>query len=58
MEKTDAGFTVTGSHLDVIAKIPGADRTKVLDIANIAKADCPISRLLKANITMDLKLEP
>jgi osmotically inducible protein OsmC len=57
MDKTDAGFTVTESHLDVTAKIPGADPAKALAIANAAKAGCPISRLLKANVTMDAKLE-
>ena len=57
LEKTDAGFTVTQSHLDVAAKIPGADKAKALEIANAAKAGCPISRLLKANITMDAKVE-
>jgi lipoyl-dependent peroxiredoxin len=57
LEKTDAGFSVTQSHLDVVAKIPGADKAKALEIANAAKAGCPISRLLKANITMEAKLE-
>ena len=57
MDKTDAGFTITESHLDVTAKIPGADKSKVLAIADAAKAGCPISRLLKANITMDAKVE-
>ena len=57
LEKTDAGFTVTQSHLDVAARIPGADKDKVVEMANAAKAGCPISRLLKANITMDGKLE-
>ncbi len=57
MEKTDAGFTVTQSHLEVTAKIPGADKAKVLECAHAAKAGCPISRLLKANISMDAKLE-
>ena len=57
MEKTDAGFTVTESHLAMTAKIPGADKDKALEIANAAKAGCPISRLLKANITMDARLE-
>ena len=51
LEKTDAGFTVTKSHLDVTAKIPGADQAKVLEIANAAKAGCPISRLLKCAIS-------
>jgi osmotically inducible protein OsmC len=56
MEKQDAGFTVTASHLDTTVKIPGADRAKFEAAANAAKAGCPISRLLKANITMDAKL--
>ena len=53
LEKTDAGFTVTASHLEMTAKIPGVDSAKALEIANAAKAGCPISRLLKANITLD-----
>jgi osmotically inducible protein OsmC len=57
MEKTDAGFTVISSHLDVTARVPGGDATKLLEIANAAKAGCPISRLLNAKITMDAKLE-
>jgi len=57
LDKTDAGWTVIASHLDVIAKIPGADRAKVLSIANVAKLGCPISRLLNAKVTMDARLE-
>src|SRR5207237_9684733 len=57
LEKTDAGFTVTDSQLDVTARIPGADKAKALEIANGAKAGCPISRLLKADITMDARIE-
>lgn len=57
LDKTDAGFTVTASHLEVTAKIPGGDRDKILEVANAAKAGCPISRLLKANITMDARIE-
>lgn len=53
LDKTDAGWTVTGSHLDVKAKIPALDKDKARDIANAAKTGCPISRLLRANITMD-----
>jgi osmotically inducible protein OsmC len=56
MEKTDAGFTVTESHLDVTAKIPGADPKAFETAANNAKAGCPISRLLNAKITMNAKL--
>ena len=57
MDKTDAGFTVTESHLEMTAKIPGADKAKALEIANAAKAGCPISRLLNAKITLDAKFE-
>ena len=57
MEKTDAGFTVTESHLDMTAKIPGIDRAKFAAIANGAKTGCPISRLLNAKVTLDAKLE-
>jgi osmotically inducible protein OsmC len=57
MDKTDAGWTITESHLDVAAKIPGVDPAKFNAAANAAKAGCPISRVLKANVTMDAKLE-
>ena len=57
MDKTDAGWTVTESHLDVAAKVPGVDPAKFTAAANAAKAGCPISRLLKANVTMDAELE-
>lgn len=55
IENTGGGFTVTESHLDVTAKVPGADRAKVAEIADVAKAGCPISRLLNAKVTMDMK---
>jgi len=57
LDKTEAGWTVTASHLDVAAKIPGVDTAKFNAVANVAKVGCPISRLLKANVTMDAKLE-
>ena len=56
LEKTDAGFTVTASHLAVTARIPGADKAKFDEAAKKAEEGCPISRLLKAKITMDAKL--
>src|SRR5262245_6529797 len=56
MEKLDAGFTVTKVHLEVRAKIPGADPAAFDAAANRAKTGCPISRLLNATITMDAKL--
>jgi osmotically inducible protein OsmC len=56
LEKADAGFTVTKVHLDTTARIPNGDRQKFEEAANNAKAGCPISRLLKADITMNAKL--
>lgn len=57
LDKLDSGWAVTSSHLDVKAKIPGADRAKFEEAANAAKEGCPISKLLKANITMSAALE-
>lgn len=56
MEKLDAGFTVTKIHLDVAARIPGGDKAAFEKAAQEAKAGCPISRLLKAEITMTTRL--
>ena len=57
LEKTDGGFAVTASHLDVKAKIPGASQQQFETAANNAKAGCPISKLLNAKITMNATLE-
>lgn len=58
LEKVGGGFEITASHLSVVAKIPGADPAKFEEIANQAKTGCPVSKLLKAKITMEAKLEP
>ncbi len=55
-DKTDAGWTVKAIHLDVAAKVPGADSAKFQSAAEAAEKGCPISRLLKADITMSAKL--
>jgi osmotically inducible protein OsmC len=57
LEKLDAGFTVTSVHLQVKAKIPGADQGKFDTAAKNAKEGCPISRLLNTKITMEAQLE-
>lgn len=63
LEQVAGGFSVTASHLDVTAShldvtvtIPGADAAKFQEAAETAKANCPISKLLNAKITMDAKL--
>lgn len=55
--KTDAGFTVTAVHLKVKAKVPGWDPQSFKTVAQAAKEGCPISRLLKAEITLEARLE-
>jgi len=57
LEKTDNGFAITKVHLDVTAKVPGAGNAAFETAANNAKAGCPVSKLLKAEITMAARLE-
>ena len=57
LEKLETGWSVTESHLDLTARIPGADQAAFDKAANNAKAGCPISKLLKANITLDARME-
>jgi osmotically inducible protein OsmC len=56
LEKLEAGFAITSVNLEVRAKIPGADQAKFDELTKKAKEGCPVSKLLKANITMDAKL--
>jgi osmotically inducible protein OsmC len=55
-EKKDEGWTITESHLEVNATVPGATPESFARLAQAAKAGCPISRLLNATITMDATL--
>ena len=57
LEKVGEGFEITKVHLTMRAKIPGATDAQFQEIANKAKAGCPVSKLLKAQITMDATLE-
>ena len=57
LEQTDGGFAVTKVHLDVSARVPGADQAAFDTAAGNAKAGCPISKLLNAEISMDTTLE-
>ena len=57
LEKQESGFTITASHLELTAKVPGAHESQFLEIANKAKEGCPVSKLLKAKISLDAKLE-
>ncbi len=54
LEKLDSGFTVTKSHLVTTVTAKGADKGKIEAAAQGAKKNCPISKLLNAEITLDL----
>ena len=56
LDKTDSGFAITASHLDVKVKIPGADKAKFEEAAQNAEKGCPVSRVLNAKITMNAEL--
>jgi len=56
LEKQGDGYAITKVHLTLRAKIPGTDSAKFLELAGKAKAGCPVSKLLKAEITLDAAL--
>jgi lipoyl-dependent peroxiredoxin len=57
LEKLDAGWTISKIHLDVKAQIAGISAEAFQSAAASAKANCPVSRLLRAEITMTASLE-
>ena len=57
LDKVDGNWTVTESHLEVAAKVPGASPEAFRKAAETAETGCPISRLLNAKITMDARLD-
>lgn len=56
LEQVDGGFSITGVHLTLKAKIPGVDKAKFEELAGKAKAGCPISKLFNTKITLDASL--
>ncbi len=48
----DGSFAITSSHLTLKAKIPGADQATFEKLTAMAKAGCPVSKLLKAEISL------
>jgi lipoyl-dependent peroxiredoxin len=57
LEKLDSGFTITRSHLDVTVKAPGAERAKFDAAAEKTRVGCPLSKVLRAEISMNARLE-
>jgi osmotically inducible protein OsmC len=56
LDKLESGWAITKIHLDVTARIPGADKAAFDKAAENAKSGCPVSKLLKAEITMTARL--
>jgi len=50
------GTGITRSALTVVATIPGIDEAKFQELAQDAKANCPVSQALSVEITLDAKL--
>jgi lipoyl-dependent peroxiredoxin len=56
LEQVESGFTITAIHLTLTAKIPDADDAIFQQLALKTKANCPISKLVRAEITLEAKL--
>jgi len=56
LEKVGEGFSITQSHLDLVATIPNADKAKFDTAVKNAESGCPVSKLFKAEITVAARL--
>lgn len=56
LEQVEGGFAITAVHLTLKAKIPGTNQATFEELANKAKAGCPVSKLFKTNITLEATL--
>jgi osmotically inducible protein OsmC len=50
------GFRISKSALTLRAQVPGLDRAKFDELAEIAEKNCPVSKVLNAEITLDATL--
>jgi len=57
LDQVGGGFAITAIHLDLSGKVPGIDKAKFEEAANGAKANCPVSKVLNATITLTATLE-
>jgi osmotically inducible protein OsmC len=53
LKQQDGGFTITAAHLTVTITAKGADRAAAENAAQTAEKNCPVSKLMKAEISMD-----
>ncbi|KXK62566.1 MULTISPECIES: OsmC family protein [Micromonospora] len=54
LDKTDAGMTVTRIDLETVGEVPGIDEAQFTKLAEGAKENCPISRLLSPGAQISL----
>lgn len=57
LDKGETGWSVTSSHLALVAVVPGASREAFDKAAKAAETGCPVSKLFKTKVTLDAKLE-
>jgi len=57
LEKVGDAFSITKSHLDLVARVPGADKAKFDAAVKAAETGCPVSKLFKAEISVNARLE-
>jgi lipoyl-dependent peroxiredoxin len=58
LNKEGDGFAITHSHLALTAKIPGVSQEVFIRVTNVAKENCPVSKLYDTEITLDAQLVP
>jgi osmotically inducible protein OsmC len=56
LEQVEGGYAITAVHLKLEARIQGADQATFEKLAGMAKAGCPVSKLFKADITLEATL--
>ena len=56
LEQSSGGFAITAIALKLEASVPGATAEQFAELAQKAKENCPVSKLMKADITLDAKL--
>ena len=57
LEQVEGAWTLTASHLELRAVVPGITAERFAEVAAAAKANCPVSRALNLKITLDAQLE-
>lgn len=57
LDKVQDGFAITKNHLELVARIPGVDKTKFESAVETAKNGCLVSKLFKAETTVSSRLE-